>query len=62
MQLNSTAASVFAYALHNGADFAELFLEDRDDVSIDYTDRVNEVSRMRSFGAGLYLLKGNSGA
>ena len=35
MQLNSTAASVFAYALHNGADFAELFLEDRDDVSID---------------------------
>ena len=62
MQLNSTAASVFAYARHNGADFAELFLEDRDDVSIDYTDRVNEVSRMRSFGAGLYLLKGNSGA
>lgn len=58
----AAASAVFAYALRGGADFAELFLEDRDDVSIDYADRVNEVSRMRSFGAGLYLLKGASGA
>ncbi len=62
MLSTATANAVFAYALRGGADFAELFLEDRDDVSIDCADRVNEVSRMRSYGAGLYLLKGNSGA
>jgi len=62
MRLTSTAQTVFAYALRKGADFAELFFEDRDDVSIDYTGRVDEVSRMRSYGAGLYLLRRNSGA
>ena len=56
------ANAIFSHALQGGADFAELFLEDRDDVSIDYTGRVNEVSRMRSYGAGLYLLKGKKGA
>ena len=60
MRLTSTAQTVFAYALRKGADFAELFFEDRDDVSIDYTGRVDEVSRMRSYGAGLYLLRRNS--
>ena len=48
MLSTATANAVFAYALRGGADFAELFLEDRDDVSIDCADRVNEVSRMRS--------------
>ena len=56
------AWEIFEYALRGGADFAELFLEDREDLSIDYSDRVDGISCIRAYGAGLYLLRGNQGA
>ena len=56
------ALDLFSYALRGGADFAELFLEDRSDVSIDYDGKVSDVARMRCYGAGLYLLLGTKGA
>ena len=53
---------VFDHALRGGADFAELFLEDREDVSIDYNGGVSDAAHMRCYGAGLYLLRGTKGA
>ena len=56
------AREVFDHALRGGADFAELFLEDREDVSIDYNGGVSDAAHMRCYGAGLYLLRGTKGA
>ena len=43
------ARKVFDYALRGGADFAELFLEDREDVSIDYDGGVSDAAHMRCY-------------
>jgi len=45
-------------ALKMGADFAELYFEDREDLSIGYVSDVNEISTQRCAGAGLYMIVG----
>lgn len=57
MIAKESARRVLQYALDLGADFAELFVEDRDDVSIQYAGAVDGVSCMHVFGAGLYMLR-----
>lgn len=57
MITDERAGKLFSHALAGGADFAELFLEDREDTSIDYDGAVRNVARMRSYGAGLYLMR-----
>ena len=49
---------VLERARRGGADFAELFLEDREDTVISYDGGLNELSTMRIFGAGIHLLAG----
>lgn len=49
---------VLSYALSRGADFAELFLEDKEDVTIHYSGAVNGVASMRTYGMGVYLISG----
>ena len=48
-------------ALKHGADFAELYLEDKEDMSVDYNGAVSAVSNMRIYGAGVYLIAGTRG-
>lgn len=50
---------VLTRALHLGAEFAELFLEDREETNIPYSDsRVESVKSLRIYGAGLQLING----
>ncbi len=54
--------ALFDECLAHGADFAELFLEERDDLSMDYSGQLDGVACVRAFGAGLYLLRDTQGA
>lgn len=51
--------AVLQYALDLGAEFAELFLEDRDECNISYKNSsVGNIAQARRKGAGLYLISG----
>ncbi len=52
------SALVLEAALGGGADFAELFLEDKEELNIRYSGRVTNLSQIRIFGCGLSLLAG----
>lgn len=53
------AENVLAYALEHGADFAELFAEDKDELNIQYGNgAVQSVGQAALSGAGIYLLSG----
>lgn len=57
--LNQAMVSgVLARACAQGADFAELYFEDGESVSISYLRRVTDLSRTSICGVGLYLIKG----
>lgn len=52
--------SVLSYALEHGAEFAELFVEDKEELSIQYhSGIVQGIARARLNGAGIYLISGN---
>ena len=61
MIAETEAMALFDAALAGGADFAELFMEDREEVAVDY-DGTASLSRVHGYGAGLYLLSGTQGA
>ncbi len=50
--------AVLEQALAGGADFAELFIEDRDELSILYHSAVSDLSQGHIYGAGLYIMSG----
>ncbi len=52
---------VLDLALELGADFAELFFEDREDVSIRYDGGPEGVASIRVCGMGVYLMRGARG-
>jgi TldD protein len=52
------ASLVFERAIDLGADFAELFIEDRRELHINYNRKVDGVTGVRVYGAGLYLMLG----
>ncbi len=52
---------VLGHALGLGADFAELFFEDKEDVSVNFNGAVDGVASMRTYGAGVYLICGTRG-
>lgn len=55
----STAERALAAAMSTGADFAEIFLEDRDALSLSMLDeKMENVSTSREYGAGIRLLLG----
>ncbi len=57
------AQNVLSYALEKGAGFAELFLEDKDELSIRYRNSaVQEIAQARLRGAGIYLITGTQSA
>lgn len=58
MLTKSTTTSLLQYALDRGADFAELFFEDKDDTTINFDGHVDSVACIRTYGVGLYLIKG----
>lgn len=47
-------------ALRGGATFAEVFAEERDDVSVCYDQSLKNVASMRTAGVGIYLFNGNN--
>ena len=51
-------SEVLGKALELGADFAELFFEDSQDVTINFSGHIDEVSTMRSYGVGIYMMCG----
>lgn len=53
-----TTNNLLQYALDQGADFAELFFEDKDDTTINFDGHVDNVASIRTYGVGLYLIKG----
>ncbi len=55
--------NVLSYALEKGAGFAELFVEDKDELSIRYRDStVQEIAQAHLCGAGIYLITGTQSA
>ena len=51
--------SVLAYALEHGAEFAELFVEDKEELSIKYNSGIVQgIAQARLNGAGIYLISG----
>ena len=57
----NTAGAVIDRALSKGADFCEIFLEDKQETSIGLTSGiVTDISGVHLHGAGLYLLRGVS--
>ena len=54
----SDAALVLEKALDLGADFAELFMEDRRELNIAYKGTCSGVTRIHLYGVGLYLIRG----
>lgn len=48
-------------ALDLGADFAELYFEDREDISVNYSETVDNVAHIRLYGVGVYLISGGRG-
>ena len=57
MLTRSVTDSLLQYALDRGADFAELFFEDKDDTTINYDGQVDSVACIRTYGVGLYLIR-----
>ena len=52
-------SSVLTYCLEHGAEFAELFVEDKDELSIGYNrGSVQGISQAALCGAGIYLISG----
>ena len=61
MLTQTLADRVIDKALSLGADFCEIFAEDRNELSIKYEDgRCTNASRVKLYGAGIYLLRGTS--
>ena len=58
MLRDSEIRTILEKALSRGADFAELYFEDREDASIGYDSDVNEIATLRSAGGGLTLIQG----
>ena len=59
MLSNGQIEKILAEARKSGADFAELYLEDRNDTILKCVDRkVNGVTGLHIHGAGLYVLDG----
>lgn len=55
----SIVQNVLEYALQRGAAFAELFVEDKEELSIKYhNDAVQGIAQAHLAGAGLYVIKG----
>ena len=52
------ALIIFERAIANGAEFTELFCEDRDELSISFNHAVSGIVKKHSYGAGLYLISG----
>ena len=51
--------SVLTYALKHGAEFAELFVEDKEELSIKYNSGIVQgIAQARLNGAGIYLISG----
>ncbi len=51
--------NVLSYALDKGIGFAELFVEDKEELNIRYHNRaVQEIAQARLSGAGMYLISG----
>ena len=51
--------SVLTYALEHGAEFAELFVEDKEELSIKYNGGIVQgIAQARLNGAGIYLISG----
>lgn len=60
MITQALAAAVLGEALKTGGDFAELFIEDKDNISLSMLDgKVEEASSGRSWGAGVRVLLGD---
>ena len=58
---NSEMEQVLCKARSGGADFSELFFEDRNDTVIrDINSRIEGVTSLHIHGAGLYVLKGTT--
>ena len=56
----ATANRVMVEAMKTGADFAEIFMEDRDNLSLSMLDgQVENVSTAREYGAGIRILYGD---
>ena len=61
MLTQSVAERVIDKALGSGADFCEIFAEDRKELSIKYEDgRCTNASRVNLYGAGVHLLRGTA--
>lgn len=57
----TTAQRVIDKALSMGADFCEIFAEDRRELTLKYENQTcTNASRVNIYGAGIYLLQGNS--
>lgn len=57
--MNQTECNcILEQALRGGADFAELYFEDRDEHSIKFNQVVRDVVKTRLYGAGIYLIAG----
>jgi len=52
------ATLVLEKALSLGADFAELFIEDRRELNIAFARKVDSITDIRLYGVGLYLMSG----
>jgi len=57
----SQLEGVLQKALDLGADFAELFFEDREDVSVNFSGAVDNVAHIRVCGVGVNLISGGQG-
>ena len=56
MLKNAEIQAVLGYALERGADFAELFLEDCEDSSVEFHGDVKGITKQRMFGTGVNLM------
>ncbi len=60
MMDRSIVSAVLTYALDHGAEFAELFVEDKEELSIKYNSGIVQgIAQARLNGAGIYLISGN---
>jgi len=54
----SSCAGILERALNSGADFAELFFEDREELTIKFNQTVKSCVKTHVYGVGLYLISG----
>ena len=60
MLVDQTIAKVLEHGLHQGADFAEVFIEDSVSRSLDLLDRkIDQINSGNSYGIGIRLLFGH---